>query len=256
MRLAVISDIHGNIIALENVLRDLESAGGADRIWVLGDLAALGSRPAECVARIRELKNCEVIGGNTERYLFGEHKYVTGHWSGQPPKDADEWQMILNKRRDREAAFLWTAEQLDYESAGFLLKTIRRELDLHVPGYGYVVGYHGAPGSDEAVMLPDTPADEVLDQFSDREGRLGFGGHTHVAMDRDLGDWRVVNIGSVGMPYDEPSSSYVIATFEDGQAQIDFRRVDCDWDAVKKDILQRSEAVWEMFYSKVKTVGI
>ena len=55
MRLAVISDIHGNLIAFEAVLQDLQSVGEVDLIWCLGDLAMGCTRPAECVAKVREL---------------------------------------------------------------------------------------------------------------------------------------------------------------------------------------------------------
>src|SRR5687768_3792500 len=75
MRLAVLSDIHGNLTALESVLEDLHAAGGADQVWVLGDLAAFGSRPVECIQRVQGLSetfgkdNVRVIRGNTDRYL-------------------------------------------------------------------------------------------------------------------------------------------------------------------------------------------
>ncbi|MCC7452288.1 MAG: metallophosphoesterase family protein, partial [Anaerolineae bacterium] len=69
MRLAVLSDIHGNILALEAVLRDLKQMGGADKTWVLGDLCAFGPRPAECIQMVRELAGVSVIIGNTDRYV-------------------------------------------------------------------------------------------------------------------------------------------------------------------------------------------
>src|SRR5215510_1606230 len=76
MRLAVISDIHGNLAALEAVLYDLESLGGADLTWCLGDLAAFGPRPAECIRRIKAL--AEVMKANTSRSSAG---ILTAIWS-------------------------------------------------------------------------------------------------------------------------------------------------------------------------------
>lgn len=61
MRLAALADIHGNLVALEAALADLEALGGADRTWVLGDLANYGPRPVECIQRIQGLHNVEVI---------------------------------------------------------------------------------------------------------------------------------------------------------------------------------------------------
>ena len=82
MRLAVFSDIHGNLTALEAVLQDMEQVGGIDLTWCLGDLAAFGPRPVECIRRVKALaevdegKKFKVIGGNTDRYLI----------SGERPK--------------------------------------------------------------------------------------------------------------------------------------------------------------------------
>jgi predicted phosphodiesterase len=233
MRLAVLSDIHGNLLALDAVLRDLKQSGGVDQTWILGDLCAFGPRPAECLQRVRDLPNTDVISGNTDRYL------VTGERPRLQPKDEADWQTIPDRLRERDANFSWTVSRLafaDYE----YLRQLHHELSLDVPGYGWVIGYHGAPGDDERNLLPDTPADEVLDQLLDREGRLGFGGHTHSPMDRDLGHWRVVNVGSVGMPRNRTQASYALVTFEAGAATVDLRRVEFDMQAVEKDMQQQN----------------
>src|SRR4051812_15315475 len=95
-RLAVLSDIHGNLLALEAVLHDLEQLGGADKIWILGDLCAFGPRPVEVLDKINELKDARVISGNTDRYL------VTGQRPKlNTPKDEAEWQLAQNMMRER-----------------------------------------------------------------------------------------------------------------------------------------------------------
>src|SRR5688572_30616575 len=81
MRLAVFSDIHGNLVALEAVLADFASVGDVDLIWCLGDLAMAGPRAAECVQRVRDLREqhgkekFHVIGGNTDRYLVTGERF-------------------------------------------------------------------------------------------------------------------------------------------------------------------------------------
>ncbi|MBX3061860.1 MAG: metallophosphoesterase family protein [Anaerolineae bacterium] len=237
MRLAVLSDIHGNLLALEAALNDLATAGGADKVWVLGDLCAFGPRPQESLQRLRDLKGAQIISGNADRYL------VTGSRPPNRVKEEAEWLDLPRVLVEREANFGWTVSQLRFEEAEYLAK-LPPELDMQVAGYGYVIGYHGAPGNDEYNLLPDTPDEEVLDQLSDREGRLGFGGHTHRPMDRDLGWWRAVNVGSVGMPMDEMRASYALVTFEGDQAQIDLRRVDYDVEAVIADLQQRNPS-WQ-----------
>jgi predicted phosphodiesterase len=238
MRLAVLSDIHGNLVALDAVLRDLQAAGGADKIWVLGDLCVSGARPAECLARIRSLPNAEVISGNTDRYL------VTGQRQPIRSQTAADWQALPDKLRERENNYAWTMARLGFADYEYLTN-LGGELELHVPGYGWVIGYHGAPGSDEALMWPDTPDEEVLDQFTDREGRLGFGGHTHLPMDRDLGLWRVVNPGSVGLSKNDPRASYALVTFAGETARIDLRRVAYDLEAAAADLQAQGHPYWQ-----------
>src|SRR5215467_1372413 len=157
MRLAILSDIHGNVLALDAVLRDLKDAGGADKLWILGDLVAYGSRPIECLARVRELKDAQVIAGNTDRYVFNGARPRPGG-----AKDEAEWQARLQAFYTRDANFNWTASQLSFADYEYFAK-LRPELDIEAPDYGWVIGYHGAPGNDEAVLLPDTPDEEVLD---------------------------------------------------------------------------------------------
>ena len=227
MRLAILSDIHGNLHALEAVLADLEAQGGADRTWILGDLVAFGPDPGGCLDRIRALpqETTQVIQGNTDRYVT---RGARPSWR-QPT--AEEWPAFVDEMVERDRNFEWTSSQLNGEQAEYLLK-LGTDLSLEAPGYGWAIGFHAAPGDDEAVLLDYTPDDEILDWLLDRQGRLAFGGHTHRAMDRDLGAWRFINVGSIGLPFDEPGASYVIVTFADGQAQVDFRRVPFDVDAV------------------------
>jgi predicted phosphodiesterase len=248
MRLGIFSDIHGNALALEAALADLQAAGGADRVWVLGDLCAFGPRPAECVQMIRDLKAAEgvqVISGNTDRYL------VTGARPLHRAKDEADFATYAAVIGQREAGFAWTLSALRYADYEYLA-ALRGELDLHVPDYGWLVGYHGSPGNDEYNLLPDTPAEEVLDQLADREGRLGVGGHTHRAMDRDLGAWRVVNAGSVGMPLDEVRACYALVTLERDHATVALRRVAYDVDAVIRDLQGRNPA-WEWVANRLRS---
>ncbi len=104
-------------------------------------------------------------------------------------------------------------------------------------GYGWVIGYHAIPGDDEAMLRPDMPDEEARDALLDREGRLGIGGHIHVQMDRDLGNWRVVNVGSVGSSNDAPGrAQWGLFTFENGALTVDLRRVVYDVDAAIADL--------------------
>ncbi len=236
MRLAVLSDIHGNLTALDAALADLDAVGGADTVWMLGDVVAFGPRPAECVRRLRGLiercgkDNVHSICGNTDRYV------IKGDRPPEPTaKDADAYEAMRRNLPMRDALLNWTLAQLAFEDYEFL-SNLGSDLGLNAPGYGYVIGYHGTPGNDEGILNPDTPADQGRDALLDREGRLGIGGHIHVQMDRDIGGWRVVNVGSIGMSKDKPGyAEWGLLTFDGGSVQIDLRAVPYDTQTVIAD---------------------
>lgn len=244
MKLAVLSDIHGNLVALEAALADLQAAGPVDRVWVLGDLAAFGPRPQACVQRIRDLEaswheqhgkeSFAVIGGNTDRYM------VTGErFRISPPEDENGLHSYIAGLQPRDDMLNWNTAQLDWTSYDYLKQRLGRETRLYVAGYGHVIGYHATPGDDESNALrPDTPDEEAADALLDREGRLGIGGHTHLQMDRDLGRWRAVNVGSVGFAFDQPGKAcWGLFTFDDaGGLSVDLRAVPYDVDAAIADL--------------------
>lgn len=238
MRIAMLSDIHGNLHALDAVLADLASQPATDQIWVLGDLCVLGAHPAECLARIRALPKVRVLLGNTDRKLFTGTRFPSHR-----AKDEADLKDMLRWLIARDQTYHWTLAQLSFADYEFLAN-LPPEFDLHIPGYGWLLAFHGAPGHDEANLRPETPDDEVLDHFLDREARFGVGGHTHVPMDRDLGSWHIVNVGSVGLPKDDWRPCYAIATFEDGRATIEFRRVEYDVQAAAKAVEESGNPGW------------
>jgi predicted phosphodiesterase len=259
MRLAVLSDIHGNLTAFEAVLADLEAQGGADHTWFLGDFAAFGPRPAECVQRVRAMFDAvkddeakkhtlRAIRGNTDRYLV----------YGLRPKfpaanDAEAFEKLRTDLRDFSDRIHWCLAQLSYEDYDFLHK-LPGETDLHADGYGYVIGYHGIPGDDEgSTLTPTSSEDEATDALLDREGTLGIGGHIHVQMDRTVGAWRIVNVGSIGISFDAPGKAqYGIFTFENGAVTVDLRAVPYDVEAVIADSGARSNPATDFLAGKLR----
>lgn len=229
MRIAVLSDIHGNLDALNAVLDDLESRGGADKTWVLGDLAAFGPHPAEAIARVREIPNVQVIYGNTDRYIH----------SGQRPKlsvmDEEDWASIQSLLEERDGLFAWISGQLDYDAYKYL-RELPPEMSMAVEGFGWITAFHAAPGDDERNLLPDTPDDVVADALLDRQGRLALCGHTHLPMWRDVGHgWQIINPGSVGLPFDgDRRSAYCVLEFDSGEnpLSVTLARVDYDVEGV------------------------
>jgi 3',5'-cyclic AMP phosphodiesterase CpdA len=237
MRLAILSDIHGNLHALETALDDLRAAGSADTLWLLGDYALAGARPREAIQRMMALATewgegkIGFVRGNTDRYLINGHRTKSA-----PAENAEAFTAWLQGARRASDITLWTLDQLTYAEYEWLTK-LRGELDVNTQGYGWVIGYHGTPGDDEGYLLPDTPVTTADDALLDREGRLGIGGHIHVQMDRILTTWRAINVGSVGMSFDKPGyAEYGIFTFEGDDVQVDLRAIPYDVEAAIADL--------------------
>jgi putative phosphoesterase len=194
MKIAVISDIHGNVVALETVLKDLEQQGNADHIVVTGDIFAYGPAPYEVFVTLQQLPNASFLLGNTDRYLLeGTYPSTSG---------GEEWwnRLLLS--------FHWTAEHMGREGHRFLetlpLSQIIQEGDWRL------LAVHGSPRSDEEGLTLKTCADD-FDKMLDSKPDIVVCGHTHVPMDRIVNGVRVANVGSVGLPFDgDPRACYAI----------------------------------------------
>lgn len=231
MRLAVFADIHGNLPALQAVLRDMRSCGPFDKIWCLGDLAALGGQPQECIEALMELRDqagedkFKIIGGNTDRYLAtGARPPIAG------PNDEAGFDAYRAQVRSSNAIYAWNLARLSWAGFTLLGDVLGRETKLRLADYGSVIGFHAIPGDDESVALrPDSPEEEAADALLDRQGRLALCGHTHLALDRRLGNWRVINPGSVGLSFGNPGlAEWAALQWRAGVLTLDLRRVPYD----------------------------
>jgi putative phosphoesterase len=179
-RVALIADTHGNAVALEAVLADVDRRG-ADEIVCLGDVAAGGPQPREVLARLRGL-GCAVVRGNAEDWL------LVGM-----PVDADE------EGRRLRAIVEWARAQLSDADIAYLesfVPTVEREL-----GWSRrMLCFHGSPRGNSDRLLATTPEDEFARLFADAAADVFAGGHTHVQLARRLGASLLVNPGSVGLP--------------------------------------------------------
>jgi diadenosine tetraphosphatase ApaH/serine/threonine PP2A family protein phosphatase len=231
MRLAVLSDVHGNLLALEAILADIETQGEPDVYLVLGDLAAFCPWPSETLARLQELPEALFLQGNTDRYL------ATGRRpQSTPVRSPEDWAAMPAKLVERDANFRWTVERLSYDDYEFL-RDLPTRFDLDVPGYGRVVAVHANAQDDETFLTPDTSDNEMRDYFSDLDARLVLYGHTHRPVDRMVDDngvsRRIVNDGSAGLPLDgDPRPVYVLLDFTGDECAVTVRRVKYDHEAV------------------------
>jgi predicted phosphodiesterase len=229
-RIAALSDIHGNLPALEAVLADIVAQSTPDAVWVLGDLAVFFPWPAETLARLRAVPNVFFLRGNTDRLI------TTGVRPAMPVRSREEWERMGHALAVRDANFQWTVERLSYAEYQFLA-ALPPEIQTNVPGYGLVMAVHAAPGDDEARLLPHTPDEDVRPYLAGVSARVLLGGHTHYPADRMVDGVRLVNDGSAGLPFDgDNRPSYVLLDFEDGECRATLRRVAYDIEVVAEEL--------------------
>lgn len=217
MKIAILSDIHGNDVALQAVLKDLAGQGGADHIIVGGDLFVYGPTPHQVLHTLQRLPNAHILLGNTDRYLLQA--------SYPPVMPDDRWQSALL------SSFRWAAYQLDGEGMRFLAALPPSQVIQ--AGGRQLLAVHGSPRSDEEGFTLKTRDDELHGMSIAPQTAIIACAHTHVPMERTIGGVQVVNAGSVGLPFDgDPSASYaLIAELADGgshPARVELRRVAYD----------------------------
>jgi putative phosphoesterase len=227
MPLAVISDIHGNLDALDAVL-DAIAARGIERLLCLGDVAATGPQPREVIARLQEL-GCPVVMGNTDDHLLHP-----------TPEESDDPDIQRIQEISR-----WGAEQLTAEDRAYIERfqpTIAMELEDGTR----LLAYHGSPRSYDEQITPTLSSEELDAALDGREAYVYIGGHTHMQMFRRHRRSVVLNPGSVGLAIDSgwpfegpihnpPWGEYaIIDAGERGELTVELRRTPFDVDAFRQ----------------------
>lgn len=210
MKLAIISDIHGNQIALEAVLADIKRVG-VDQIVCLGDIANVGPHPSQCLDIIRDL-NCPVLQGNHELYLLG--RFEDDDWRTSPI-----W-----------AGMRWAQEQLRPDQMRYIDNL---PLQYEIEGNGRVGAtfVHGSPLSQYRGFMPHHDDAAIAERMNGLDNTTLFCGHTHLPLYRPWSNSWLVNIGSVGMPIDgTPTAKYVIATQLKQEWHVAYRMIEYNLD--------------------------
>jgi len=209
MRIVLFSDIHGNVVALEAVLADIRREAAPDALFVAGDLVLLGPRPAEALALLRSIDGARFVKGNTDQYLIDYG--------------------------DDEEGVAFARQRLSEDEIAFVRDLPFEQRLEAAPGHELLV-VHANPRDLEGQIRPDS-SDELL-----RPMLLGVAaevvafGHYHVPFTRQLDQWTLVDVASVGMPRDgDQRAVYAVLTWERGKWQIEHRRVAFDIEAVARD---------------------
>jgi putative phosphoesterase len=216
VRIAVVSDIHGNLVGLDACLADLQAQGGADVVIAAGDLCLDGPKPKKVLQRLQEV-GAQCVRGNTDRYISDEEvESIDGVDDG---------------------LIQWTRNELGEQWVSFL-----RELPFALrigDDDNQLLIVHANPKSDDEHIWPDAD-DASLERLIGDEAATAIAfGHLHLPYARIWRGKLLVNVASAGLPKDgDPRASYAILTERNGGWQVKHRRVAFD---VKKVATQLAD---------------
>jgi putative phosphoesterase len=226
MKIALISDLHGNEVALAAVLESIRR-GGADQIVCLGDVATLGPRPGAVLDLLRAL-HCVCIMGNHDEFLL-EPALVRGY---------SEAPII-------EQAVDWCRARLSADDLAFV-RTFQRGAEIALGGEAKLLLFHGSPNSHMQDLLATTPPEELDRLLGGHAATVMAGGHTHVQMLRQHRGMLLVNPGSVGMPFKQyvggrapqllSHAEYATVECHQGEVAVTLRRVPLDRAALRASV--------------------
>jgi len=207
---AALYDIHGNVPALEAVLEEVRRAR-VDLVVIGGDVLP-GPMSAAALTVLSGLDvPVECIHGNGEGIVLAQ----------ADGKDISE---VPEPYRD---VIRWDAERM-LEQHRVWLSTWPLTCRIEVRGIGDVLFCHATPRHDNEGFTRLTPEDRVAPMFAGVNAALVVCGHTHMQFDRMVGGTRVVNAGSIGMPFSRPQGAYWLLL--GGPHAVDFRRTDYDFE--------------------------
>lgn len=202
MRVAALADIHANLHALKAVLAD-DRFRSADAVVILGDSIA-GPFPAETLDLLEDLgAKAHILRGNADRLVLEEDTEVSR----------------------------WRRQRLGPERLA-AVAAWPQWFPIEVPGLGSVRCCHATPRSDEEIVTRFTPDGELASVLADTEEPVVIGGHTHVQLDRSVPGYRLLNAGSVGLPYQGRRGAFWALLGPD----VEFVRTDYDVEAAVRAI--------------------
>lgn len=216
MRVAIISDIHGNQVALDAVLQDLAQQPTIDQLVIAGDLCLNGPCPREVLATVRGL-NCPVLQGNVDTEVVS-----------QVPKKTSKKYSIIE----------WTRQQIGREGVDYLASLLPEYRVPNPMGSDLLIVHANPLNQDDAIFptASDSQLEPLLGKLEPDIGALAFG-HLHIAYVRRWRQLLLVDVGSCGLPRDEDlRASYGILTWQNNVWQAEIRRVEYSVKAVVKQL--------------------
>lgn len=248
-RIALLADIHGNLAALEAVLADLARRGPVVETVVLGDISAFGPQPREVLERVSRLALCQMVAGESERYLRHSGGWHPGSSPAGSPGEPGaactpppgSAAALLGDAAQVARALAWCAGELGprgREWLAFLPPVYHRRLAGKTLRCG-----HGAPEAPGRPLVPELPLAELSVLLDDVPGEfLACGGSHRQASWEALGR-RFVDPGSVGLPLDgDRRAAYALLSLD---GEVELVRVAYPWEAAAGELARRRPPGWE-----------
>ena len=240
MRLALLSDIHGNLVALEAVLADMDALGPFEAIGIAGDLCEWGPQPRAVLERVRAL-DCPVVQGNTDRNVTLDKEALRA----------------LGKSENAIAGLAWTRAQIGAEGVSYLA-ALPFAWTFAGPRGQDVLMVHANPRDQDTHLNPDASAEEVAALLDGTMSAVVAFGHLHIPYVRHVAGRLLVDVASVGFPRDgDTRAAYATLAWDNGW-QASIRRVPYDLDKTAAAFrasgipgsARRIEALFRATYSK------
>ena len=227
MRIAFISDIHGNFTALQAVLADINSQA-IDQIICLGDTVTIGPQPVEVLNALREL-NCVYIKGNHDAAVLN-------------PESAFQYDITDHLIPD----MYWCKNKLSPDDLKFI-DSFKPLHEIALPNGNTILAFHGSPLSFTDIIQATTPPELLDAYFGEQKSDIFIGGHSHIQMVRRYEDKLILNSGSIGNAFKFafspgnpvsllPWAEYMIIAQSGNTLNIDSRRVYFDTDELLKKV--------------------
>ena len=223
MRIAVISDIHGNLEALRAVLADIEKRE-VDMVYCAGDIVGYGPFPNEVIALLQEKSISSVMGNYDD--TIGNSRLVCGC----------DYKDELSARIGA-LSVQWTADNVTEANRQFLSR-LPFEIDIATDNYSVKV-VHGSPRRINEYLHRDLSTKEINRILVECTADILVCGHTHIPYERSVGNKLLVNAGSVGKPkHGDPSASYCIIEIHD-ITSVNIMYVSYDYDITARAIIEK-----------------